>query len=57
MVRVSFGMSNEDIAADLGCSPATVRTHVQNVIVKLHVRDRAHAVGLLYRTGMMADAL
>lgn len=51
MVRVAFGMSNDAIGDDLGCSPETVRTHVQNVLTKLRARNRAHAIGILYRTG------
>lgn len=55
-MRVSFGMSNEAIADDLGMAEATVRTHVQNVLTKLGVKNRAHAIGLLYRTRWSPDA-
>jgi DNA-binding CsgD family transcriptional regulator len=51
MVRVSFGMSNEDIGTDLSISPHTVRTHVSNALLKLRARTRAHAVGIVMRTG------
>ena len=55
MVRVGFGMSNEEIADDLGCSPTTVRTHTGDALRRLKVRNRAHAIGLLYRTGTWTD--
>lgn len=45
--RVSLGMTNEEIAEDLGAAPNTVRTHVQNVLLRLGARNRAHAVRLL----------
>jgi NarL family two-component system response regulator LiaR len=36
--------SNADIAAALGVSPATVRSHVKNILRKLGVRSRERAV-------------
>ena len=44
---ITNGASNAAIAADLGISPNTARTHVQNVLTKLGVRNRlaAAAVG------------
>lgn len=52
--RVSFGWSNEEIADDLGLSPQTVRTHVQNALRGLGARNRAHAIGIALRTGGIA---
>lgn len=40
------GRSNGQIAADLGISVATVKTHVSNVLAKLGARSRSHAVAL-----------
>jgi len=42
--RVAKGMSNEDIAAELGMTPAAVRNHVANILVKLQLRSRIEAV-------------
>lgn len=51
--RVSFGWSNEEIAADLGLTQSTVRTHVQNILRGLGARNRAHAVGIAMRNGRL----
>jgi DNA-binding CsgD family transcriptional regulator len=42
--HVEDGMSNAEIAAALWISPATVRTHLENVYAKLGVRSRTAAV-------------
>ncbi|MBL7553141.1 response regulator transcription factor [Frankia sp. AgB1.9] len=41
MGLVGHGLSNDEIAARLVISPATARTHVSRVMVKLGARDRA----------------
>ncbi|WP_246134061.1 response regulator transcription factor [Microbacterium hatanonis] len=41
-------MSNPEIGAHLHLTPATVKTHVNRIFAKLHVRDRVHAVILAY---------
>jgi DNA-binding NarL/FixJ family response regulator len=38
------GKSNKEIAADLGISETTVKTHVSNILHKLDVNDRTQAV-------------
>ncbi|MCI0537878.1 MAG: response regulator transcription factor [Verrucomicrobiales bacterium] len=42
--RLARGHLYKEIAADLGLSFHTVRTHVQNIYKKLHVRTKAEAV-------------
>lgn len=42
------GRTNRDIAARLGVSVTTVNKHVQQVLKKLHVRNRAEAVARLH---------
>jgi DNA-binding CsgD family transcriptional regulator len=32
----------------------TVRTHIKSVLRKLEARDRAHAVAVAFRTGLLA---
>ncbi|HEX6595324.1 MAG TPA: response regulator transcription factor [Acidimicrobiales bacterium] len=41
--RVARGMSNEDIADELGMTPPAVRNHVANILVKLQLRSRIEA--------------
>ncbi|MGO4784217.1 response regulator transcription factor [Cryobacterium sp. W22_MBD10_FK3] len=38
------GLSNSEICDTLHLSPATVKTHVNRIFSKLHLRDRVHAV-------------
>ncbi|MFG1999793.1 response regulator [Spirillospora sp. NPDC048911] len=47
------GHSNAEIAAELFVSPQTVKTHVGNVLGKLHARDRTQAVIFAYETGFI----
>jgi DNA-binding NarL/FixJ family response regulator len=49
---VAQGLSNEEIAAKLYLSPATVKTHVNRAMSKLAVRDRAQLVVLAYEAGL-----
>ena len=41
------GRTNKEIAAQLGVAISTVNKHVQQVLKKLHVRNRAQAVALV----------
>ncbi|MEU7826083.1 response regulator transcription factor [Catellatospora sp. NPDC049133] len=49
---VATGLSNDEIAAGLVVSPATVRTHVSRALIKLHARDRAQLVVIAYQSGL-----
>lgn len=49
---VATGRSNDEIAAELVLSPATVRTHVGRAMTKLAARDRAQLVVLALRAGL-----
>jgi two-component system NarL family response regulator len=40
---VATGLSNEEIAQQLDISPAAVRNHVGNILVKLQLRSRIEA--------------
>lgn len=51
--QLAHGRSNDEIAAELFLSRATVKTHVGNVFMKLDLRDRAQAVVFAYETGVV----
>lgn len=47
------GQSNDEIAAALGLSPATVKTHAARIFRKLGARNRSHAVAKAFRVGLL----
>ncbi|TQE25028.1 response regulator transcription factor [Streptomyces ipomoeae] len=53
MRLVAGGLTNDEIAARLVLSPATVKTHVSRIMTKLDVRDRSQLVVLAYESGMV----
>jgi DNA-binding NarL/FixJ family response regulator len=50
---VGGGLSNDEIAARLVLSPATAKTHVSRVMIKLAARDRAQVVVFAYESGLV----
>jgi DNA-binding NarL/FixJ family response regulator len=54
---VASGLSNEDIAERLFLSRFTAKTHVNRIMTKLGVRDRAQLVVLAYQTGFTTQQL
>lgn len=52
LALVARGLTNAEIARDLVVSPATVKTHVANILAKLGVRDRIQAVIIGYQIGL-----
>jgi DNA-binding NarL/FixJ family response regulator len=49
---VATGRSNEEIAAELAVSPATVRTHVGRAMLKVSARDRAQLAVMAIQAGL-----
>lgn len=47
------GLTNEQVGDRLGLSARTVKTHVQNLLVKLDVPDRTGAVARGFRLGLI----
>jgi DNA-binding NarL/FixJ family response regulator len=49
---VATGRSNDEIAAELAVSPATVRSHVGRAMLKVNARDRAQLAVFAIRAGL-----
>lgn len=50
---IAAGMRNRAIAAGMGISEETVHTHLRNIFHKLSVSDRAHALAVAIRRGIV----
>jgi DNA-binding NarL/FixJ family response regulator len=51
--RVAAGKPNKLIAAELGISEGTVKTHMKSILPKLDASDRTHAVMIALRRGIL----
>jgi len=53
--RVALGRSTPQIAVDLNLSPATVRSHIRNAMVKTASHTRAQLVALVLGEGLASE--
>jgi DNA-binding NarL/FixJ family response regulator len=53
LALVAAGLSNDEIAEELVISPATSRTHVSRIMMKLGARDRAQLVVIAFQSGLV----
>ena len=54
---VAFGLSNKEVAIELGIAPRTVERHVENVRNKIRARNRAHMVAKAIAFGVLSSPL
>lgn len=52
---IAQGMSNRELAQTLTISEKTVKTHVSNILSKLHLADRTQAAIYAYKHGIVPD--
>jgi len=55
LVLLAEGLSNKEIASRLGVSAGTVRTHVEHILHKLHVRCRGEAAAIYFQSKSTAS--
>lgn len=53
LVMVANGLRNDEIATELGLKLETVKSHMKNLISELGANNRAHAVAIAMRKGLI----
>ncbi|HEU5241421.1 MAG TPA: response regulator transcription factor [Ornithinibacter sp.] len=53
LVLVARGLSNQEIGRELFVTPATAKTHVSRLLMKLGARDRTQLVVTAYESGLV----
>jgi DNA-binding NarL/FixJ family response regulator len=57
LALIAAGLNNREIAERLVISPATAKSHVSRILLKLDARDRAQLVVIAYQTGLVKAPL
>ena len=52
---IAQGLSNRELAQTLTISEKTVKSHVSNILSKLHLHDRTQAAIYAYKHGFVPD--
>ena len=55
MQLIADGKTNQEIADDLVISESTVKTHVSNILAKLHLKDRTQIAIYALKHGLLND--
>jgi len=53
LTLAAAGRRNREMAAELGISEDTIKTHMSNILSKLEAADRTHAVAIAARRGII----
>ena len=54
LALVARGLSNAEIAGQLFVTPATAKTHLSRLLMKLDARDRAQLIVIAYESGLVS---
>jgi DNA-binding NarL/FixJ family response regulator len=57
LALIADGLNNREIAERLTISPATAKSHVSRILLKLDARDRAQLVVIAYQSGLVKPTL
>lgn len=49
---ISQGLTNREIAAEIGCAPGTVRAHLARILMKLKVKNRKEAAAFVAKRSL-----
>ncbi len=55
LTLLAAGDSNEDIGRRLFIAVETVKSHVRGILAALQARNRAHAVAIAFRRGLLVE--